>query len=86
MQLRAGEVLTCNGCHVPAGAAAGRPPAVSHGRENLFASVNAGAATTGLPFPNSNPAIFADQGETMAEARARISCQTDCAALRRPWT
>ena len=81
MQLRAGEVLTCNGCHIPAGAQPGGLPAVSHGRENLFVAVNSGAATTGLPFPNSNPAIFAEQGETMAEARARISCQTDCAAL-----
>jgi Hydrazine synthase alpha subunit middle domain/WD40-like Beta Propeller Repeat len=80
LQLRAGEVLTCNGCHIPAGAQPG-DPAVSHGRENLFVAVNSGATTTGLPFPNSNPAIFAEQGETMAEARARISCQTDCAAL-----
>ena len=81
LQLRAGEVLTCNGCHIPAGAQPGGDPAVSHGRENLFVAVNSGAATTGLPFANSNPAIFAEQGETMAEARARISCQTDCAAL-----
>jgi hypothetical protein len=35
----------------------------------------------GQPFPNTNPAIFADAGETMAEARARISCTTDCAAI-----
>jgi hypothetical protein len=81
MQLRAGEVLTCNGCHVPAGAQAGAPPAISHGRAELFASVNAGAATTGQPFPNSNPAVPANQGETMAEARARVSCEVDCAAL-----
>jgi hypothetical protein len=81
MQLRAGEVLTCNGCHVPAGAQPGGLPAVSHGRRNLFVEVNTGAPSSGLPFPNSNPAIFATQGETMAEARARISCQTDCAAL-----
>ena len=81
LQLRAGEVLTCNGCHIPANAQPGGLPAVSHGRANLFVAVNTGAATTGLPFPNSNPAIFAQQGETMAEARARISCQTDCAAL-----
>lgn len=82
LQLRAGEVLTCNGCHIPAGAQAGGLPAVSHGRRNLFVAVNAGATTTGQPFLNSNPAIFANQGETMAEARARVSCQTDCAALR----
>ncbi len=81
LQVRAGEVLTCNGCHVPAGAQPGAPPANSHGRRELFVSANPGATTTGLPFPNSNPAIFADQGETMAEARARVSCQTDCAAL-----
>jgi hypothetical protein len=81
MQLRAGEVLSCNGCHVPAGLQTAMP-AISHGRRELFASINAGAPTTGLPFPNSNPAFFADQGETMAETRARISCQTDCAALR----
>jgi hypothetical protein len=81
LQLRAGEVLTCNGCHVPAGAQPGANLPVSHGRPNLFVAVNTGAATTGQPFQNSNPAIFANQGETMAEARARVSCQTDCAAL-----
>ena len=82
LQVRAGEVLTCNGCHIPANAQPGGLPAVSHGRRNLFVAVNAGATTTGQPFPNSNPAIFANQGETMAEARARVSCQTDCAALK----
>jgi hypothetical protein len=82
LQVRAGEVLTCNGCHIPAGAQPGGLPAVSHGRRNLFVAVNSGATTTGQPFPNSNPAIFANQGETMAEARARVSCQTDCAALK----
>jgi mono/diheme cytochrome c family protein len=81
MQIRAGEVLTCNGCHVPAGAQPAAPPAISHGRSDLFASVNPGAPTTGQPFPNTNAALFANQGETMAETRARISCQTDCAAL-----
>jgi len=80
MQVRAGEVLTCNGCHTPAGAQPGGEPAISHGRRELFVSANPGAATTGQPFPNSNPAIFANQGESMAEARARVSCQTDCAA------
>ena len=81
MQVRAGEVLTCGGCHVPAGLQPTAPPAISHGRQGLFASVNPGAPTTGQPFPNTNAALFANQGETMAETRARISCQTDCAAL-----
>jgi hypothetical protein len=31
--------------------------------------------------PEHEPALFADFGETMAQTRARISCQTDCAAL-----
>jgi hypothetical protein len=74
LQVRAGEVLQCNGCH---NAASGE----SHGRSDAYASVNAGATTTGLPFPNTDPAIFADFGETMAEARTRVSCATDCAAL-----
>jgi hypothetical protein len=75
LQVRPGEVLTCNGCHNPASTQ-------SHGRANLFTSINAGAPTTGLPFPNTNPALFADAGETMAQTRARHSCSTDnCAAL-----
>ncbi len=74
LQVRAGEVLSCNGCH---DADSGQ----SHGRSNLFRAANAGATTTGQPFPNTNPAYFADFGETMAQVRARISCQTDCAAL-----
>lgn len=81
LQVRAGEVLSCNGCHVPAGAQPQGQPPLSHGRSGLFASANPGAPTTGVPFPNTDPALFADQGETMAETRMRISCQTDCAAL-----
>ena len=75
LQVRAGEELKCNGCHDPASG-------LSHGRGNLFRSAYAGAPATGSPFPNTNPAFFADAGETMAQVRARISCQTDCAALQ----
>ena len=74
LQVRPGEELRCNGCHDPGSG-------LSHGRSDLFDAVNDGATTTGQPFPNTNPAFFADVGETMAEVRARISCQTDCAAL-----
>jgi hypothetical protein len=74
LQLRAGEELRCNGCHDPASG-------LSHGRDDLFVSVHAGAPSTGLPYPNTNAAFFADFGETMAQVRARVSCQTDCAAL-----
>lgn len=74
LQLRPGEVRSCNGCHDGAGG-------LSHGRDGLFDAAWAGAALDGQPFPNANPALFADMGETMAEARARISCATDCAAI-----
>jgi hypothetical protein len=74
LQVRAGEELRCNGCH-------DRDSGLSHGRPDLFGSAWPGAPTTGLPFPNTNPALFADFGETMAQTRTRVSCQTDCAAL-----
>jgi Tol biopolymer transport system component len=75
LQVKAGEIVSCNGCHVPTDAR-------SHGRRELFAAANSGATTTGLPFPNTVDAIFADFGETMAQARGRISCQDDCASIR----
>jgi hypothetical protein len=74
LQLVPGEVRSCNGCHNP-------PSGLSHGRDGLFNGVWAGAELDGQPFPNANPAIFADMGETMAEARGRVSCATDCAAI-----
>ncbi len=73
-QLLPGQELRCNGCH-------DANSGMSHGRADAFDSVYPGALTTGLPFPNTNPAIFADFGETMAQAQARISCATDCAAV-----
>jgi hypothetical protein len=41
----------------------------------LTTAVNTGAATTGEPFPNTNAALFANEGETMAQTLARISCE-----------
>ncbi|MEQ1802095.1 MAG: hypothetical protein ABL989_09250 [Gammaproteobacteria bacterium] len=74
LQVRPGEVLTCNGCHVPSSG-------VSHGRKDAFVSVWAGAPADGQPFPNTEPAFFADFGETMAQVKERISCATDCALV-----
>jgi Hydrazine synthase alpha subunit middle domain/WD40-like Beta Propeller Repeat len=74
LQLMPGEERTCNGCHSTASG-------LSHGRDEAFASAYAGATTTGQPFPNTDPALFADFGETMAEARTRLSCASDCAVL-----
>lgn len=65
LQLRPGETLTCNGCHNGNAAA-------PHGRlEAQPPSANPGAPADGLPFPNTEPAMFADFGETMAETRYR---------------
>lgn len=67
MQLRPGEVLECNGCHLPGSE-------VPHGR--LLAempSSNTGAPLDGSPFPNTEPALFANMGETMAEVWTRIN-------------
>lgn len=71
LQVRPGETVTCHGCHSPASEA-------GHGHPQGPVSIHAGAATTGLPFPNTEAALFADFGETMAQARTRI----DAAALR----
>jgi hypothetical protein len=54
---------------------------LSHGRSNAFDAAYAGATSTGVPFPNTVAALSPDAGETMAETRTRVSCQTDCAAL-----
>lgn len=67
LQLRPGETRSCQGCHT-------RDSTVVHGRQDTGLPVaNKGASTTGLPFPNTEPALFADLGETMAEVYARIN-------------
>ncbi|HHM04364.1 MAG TPA: hypothetical protein ENJ19_01295 [Gammaproteobacteria bacterium] len=65
LQLRPGERVECNGCHDHA---SGLP----HGRRDGRPAVNAGAVTSGLPFPNTTPAWTAEMGETMAQTRARL--------------
>ncbi|WLQ16968.1 hypothetical protein O5O45_13700 [Hahella aquimaris] len=67
LQVKPGETMECIGCHTANSEA-------PHGRPEAQApSINVGAATTGLPFPNTDPALFADMGETMAETYARIN-------------
>ncbi|HEX8757624.1 MAG TPA: hypothetical protein VF745_14905 [Steroidobacteraceae bacterium] len=71
LQVRAGEVVTCNGCHTPPTTA--KP--YSHGRAGLFAAAYSGAAG-GAPFPDSIAVdgYLPEAGQTMAEARAAASC------------
>lgn len=67
LQLRPGEELECNGCHTPQSEA-------PHGRMNAEApAANPGATVDGSPFPNTEPALFADAGETMAQVITRIN-------------
>jgi hypothetical protein len=74
LQVRPGDEIRCDGCHSPVSG-------LSHGRSDSFTSVYAGATSTGVPFPNTVATFSPNAGETMAETRTRVSCQTDCAAL-----
>ncbi|GAB4358389.1 MAG: hypothetical protein Kow006_26790 [Gammaproteobacteria bacterium] len=75
IQLIPGEERECSGCHDPAST-------MPHGRLDAAPpSANPGAPATGLPFPNTQAALWADFGESMAETRTRHSCTTDCAVL-----
>ncbi len=74
MQVRPGETLECHGCH---DADSTQP----HGRPEAITALNNGATTDNLPFPNTQPDLIATTGETMAQTRTRISCETDCNAL-----
>jgi hypothetical protein len=83
LQAKPGEVVKCNGCHKPATA---QSP-LSHGRSGTFAAVYTGS-TSGTAFPNTLQTDFTqtdgtilvpflpNAGETMAEARARVTCTT----------
>jgi hypothetical protein len=68
-----GETLECVGCHYSHD---GANPQNSkpHGRQLNQTSKNVGALTTGIAFPNSEAALWAEMGETMAETKARHSC------------
>lgn len=67
LQLRPGEEVNCNGCHT-------NDSELPHGRYAAQApSANAGAQADGSPFLNTEPALFANMGETMAEVITRIN-------------
>jgi hypothetical protein len=72
LQVQVGETLQCNGCHVD------NPNSRrAHGRGGLYTSVNRGSPTS-TPFPNTNPTLLPNAGETMAEVRNRIMCGDAC--------
>jgi hypothetical protein len=70
LQLRAGETLTCGGCH-------DHSTGIPHGQpadpmSRVHASVYPGAPITDLPFPNTVATLRAHAGETMAQTLTRI--------------
>ncbi|MFO1401068.1 MAG: hypothetical protein U1F30_07625 [Steroidobacteraceae bacterium] len=82
LQLRPGEVMSCNGCHQGG-------TGTSHGRRDLwaadgaFATIWPGAATANTAFPGTGAtsAILPTcAGETMAQARYAVKCQDDGSA------
>ena len=66
LQVRAGEVIECTGCHDHTNNSA-------HGTATPAVALNSGAATSGIPFPNTDPARQANMGETMAQTQARLT-------------
>jgi hypothetical protein len=70
LQVRPGETLECNGCHIRNGTTPTTSP-MSHGRKGLFTSVYAGATATGGAFPGTVNTISPEAGDTMARARSR---------------
>ena len=67
LQLRPGEEAECSGCHT-------RDSELPHGRLPAQApSANPGAPLDGAPWPNTDPSLFANAGESMAEVYARIN-------------
>ncbi|WP_445355470.1 hypothetical protein ACJJI5_02905 [Microbulbifer sp. EKSA008] len=65
LQLQAGEVRSCNGCHTSDSEA-------PHGRTDMQQeSAWVGAPTSAAPFANTEPALLAEMGETMAQLLAR---------------
>ncbi|USD21278.1 hypothetical protein MJO52_19795 [Microbulbifer variabilis] len=66
LQLRPGEVRSCVGCHTS-------ESEVAHGRVDMeLESAWSGSPTSAAPFVNTEPALLAEMGETMAQLLARI--------------
>lgn len=76
ISVASGQELKCTGCHDD-------DATVSHGRIDAFESAyaGAGASDVGFPFPNTDPSLLIETvGETMAEVRARITCNPTCSS------
>jgi len=67
ISLKPGEALECNGCH-------SANSELPHGRSDAQApTINNGAVSGGIPFPNTTDAIVPIQGQTMAQADEMVN-------------
>jgi hypothetical protein len=85
LQLLPGEVLNCNGCHLPPSQ---QTPVAggsfySHGRPGTFASAWTGSTSSG-PFPGTLGSYVTCPGETMAEALVGWNCGSSSSAAATP--
>lgn len=65
LTVKAGETLQCNGCHTA-------NDELPHGRKNAeIASINSGALTGGVAYPNTSNAIIPEFAQTMAQAASQ---------------
>jgi hypothetical protein len=67
IQVRPGDTLECNGCH-------DHSTDLPHGYDDAPTALNNGVPTVTYIFPGTNGDFAAQMGETMAEARLRVSC------------
>jgi hypothetical protein len=64
--VKAGETLECNGCHTANNTA----PHGILGAQPM--SINSGAVSGGVPYPNTSNTIIPEMGQTMAEALEQV--------------
>jgi hypothetical protein len=85
LQLLPGEVLSCNGCHLPPAQQNPVPGGsfYSHGRPGTFASAWTGSTST-APFPGTQGSYVTCPGETMAEALVGYNCGAGATAAATP--
>jgi hypothetical protein len=75
LTVRPGEILSCNGCHQPTAEQNGLSGR-SHGRANLFTSLNGGYGTTNSAQGNGSVSVTTCAGDTMAQELAGTNCNT----------
>lgn len=74
LQLVPGETRVCAGCH-------DSMSSLPHGRNDSGVPVLHAGAAGGAPYPNTQPSLLANSGETMAETRTRLDADALAPAM-----